>query len=58
MRTFLDIASTEIISDDTWLEGLRQYGMIPRSEVVKLEEPLKILGSKINKQGNKVCAKF
>ena len=58
MKTYIDIASTEIISDDTWLEGLRQYGMIPRSEVEKLEEPLKILGSKINKQGNKVCAKY
>jgi len=58
MRTFIDIASTEIISDDAWLEGLRQYGMIPRSEAEKMEEPLKIAGSKINKQGNKVCANY
>lgn len=58
MRTFLDIASTEIISDDAWLEGLRQYGMIPRSEVEKLEAPLKILGSKINNQSNKVCTNY
>jgi hypothetical protein len=58
MRTFIDIASTEIISDDAWLEGLRQYGMIPRSEAEKMEEPLKILGSKINKQSNKACAKY
>ena len=58
MRTFIDIASTKIISDDAWLEGLRQYGMIPRSEAEKMEEPLKIAGSKINKQGNKTCAKY
>ena len=58
MRTFLDIASTEIISDDAWLEGLRQYNMIPKSEVEKLEAPLKVLGSKINNQSNKVCANY
>lgn len=58
MRTFLDIASTEIISDDAWLEGLRQYGMIPKSEVEKLEAPLKIAGTKINNQSNKVCATY
>ena len=58
MKTYIDIASTEIISDDAWLEGLRQYGMIPRSEAEKMEEPLKIAGSKINKQGNKVCANY
>ena len=58
MRTFLDIASTEVVSDDAWLEGLRQYGMIPKSEVEKLEEPIKIAGSKINKQGNEVCATY
>ena len=58
MKTYIDIASTEIISDDSWLEGLREYNMIPRSEAEKMEEPLKIAGSKINKQGNKVCAKY
>jgi hypothetical protein len=58
MKTFIDIASTEVIADDAWLEGLRQYGMIPRSEAEKMEEPLKIAGSKINKQGNKVCANY
>ena len=58
MRTFLDIASTEVISDDAWIEGLRQYNMIPKSEVEKLEAPLKILGSKINNQSNKVCANY
>ena len=58
MRTFLDIASTEVISDDAWLEGLRQYNMIPKSEVEKLEAPLKIAGTKINNQSNKVCATY
>ena len=58
MRTFLDIASTEVISDDAWLEGLRQYNMIPKSEVEKLEAPLKILGSKINNQSNRVCTTY
>ena len=58
MRTFLDIASTEVISDDAWLEGLRQYNMIPKSEVEKLEAPLKILGSKINNQSNRVCTNY
>ena len=58
MRTFLDIASTEVISDDAWLEGLRQYNMIPKSEVEKLEAPLKIAGTKINNQSNKVCANY
>ncbi|MCX6457493.1 MAG: hypothetical protein NTU55_00350 [Actinobacteria bacterium] len=58
MRTFLDIASTEVISDDAWLEGLRQYNMIPKSEVEKLEAPLKSLGTKINNQSNKVCANY
>ena len=58
MKTFIDIASTEVIADDAWLEGLRQYGMIPRSEAEKMEEPLKIAGSKINKQGNKVCGNY
>jgi hypothetical protein len=58
MKTFIKIASIEIISDDAWIEGLRQYGMIPRSEAEKMEEPLKIAGSKINKQGNKVCANY
>lgn len=55
MRTFLDIASTEVISDDAWLEGLRQYNMIPKSEAEKLEAPLEILGTKINNKSNKVC---
>jgi hypothetical protein len=32
--------------------------MIPRSEAEKMEEPLKIAGSKINNQGNKLCAKY
>ena len=58
MRTFIDIASTKVIADDAWLEGLRQYNMIPRSEAEKIEEPLKIAGTKINKQGNKVCANY
>jgi len=58
MKTFIDIASTEVIADDAWLEGLRQYNMIPRSEVEKMEEPLKIAGSKINNQGNKLCAQY
>jgi hypothetical protein len=58
MKTFIDIASTEVIADDAWLEGLRQYNMIPRSEAEKMEEPLKIAGTKINKQGNKVCANY
>ena len=58
MKTFLDIASTEVISDDAWIEGLRQYNMIPKSEVEKLEAPLKIAGSKINNQSNKVCATY
>jgi hypothetical protein len=54
----MEIASIEIISDDAWIEGLRQYDMIPSSEAEKMEEPLKIAGSKINKQGNKVCASY
>jgi hypothetical protein len=58
MRTFIDIASTKIISDEAWLEGLREYNMVPRSEAEKMEEPLKIAGSKINKQTNEVCAKY
>jgi hypothetical protein len=58
MKTFIKIASIEIISDDAWIEGLRQYDMIPSSEAEKMEEPLKIAGSKINKQGNKVCANY
>ena len=58
MRTFLEIASTEVISDDAWLEGLRQYNMIPKSEVEKLEAPLRTLGSKINNQSNKACATY
>ena len=58
MRTFLDIASTEVISDDAWLEGLRQYNMIPKSEVEKLEAPLKIAGTKINNQSNRVCTNY
>ena len=58
MRTFLDTASTEVISDDAWIEGLRQYNMIPKSEVEKLEEPLRTLGSKINNQSNKACATY
>ncbi len=58
MKTFIDIASTKVIADDAWLEGLRQYNMIPRSEAEKMEEPLKIAGTKINKQGNKVCANY
>jgi hypothetical protein len=58
MRIFLDIASTEVISDDAWLEGLRQYNMVPRSEAEKMEEPLKIVASKLNNQTNKVCAKY
>jgi hypothetical protein len=58
MRTFLDIASTEVISDDAWIEGLRQYNMIPKSEVEKLEAPLKIAGTKINNQSNKVCTNY
>ena len=58
MKTFMEIASIEIISDDAWIEGLRQYDMIPSSEAEKMEEPLKIAGSKINKQGNKVCASY
>jgi hypothetical protein len=58
MKTYIDIASTEVIADDAWLEGLRQYNMIPRSEAEKMEEPLKIAGTKINKQGNKVCANY
>jgi hypothetical protein len=32
--------------------------MIPRSEAEKMEEPLKIAGTKINKQGNKVCTNY
>jgi hypothetical protein len=58
MKTFIDIASTEVIADDAWIEGLRQYNMIPRSEAEKMEEPLKIAGTKINKQGNKVCGNY
>jgi hypothetical protein len=32
--------------------------MIPKSEVEKLEAPLKIAGTKINNQSNKVCANY
>jgi len=58
MKSFIEIASTEIISDDAWLEGLREFNMIPRSEAEKLEEPLKEIGSKINKQSFDICKTY
>ena len=58
MKIYIEIASTEVISDDAWLEGLREFNMLPKSEMTKIYDSIKIAGSKINKQSNKTCAKY
>ena len=58
MKIYIEIASTEVISDDGWLEGLREFNMLPKSEMSKIYDSIKIAGSKINKQSNKTCAKY
>jgi hypothetical protein len=58
MRSFIEIATTEVISDDAWIEGLREFNMIPASEAEKLYAPLREAGSKINQSSNKVCDQY
>jgi hypothetical protein len=58
MTNYLEVASIEVISDDSWMEGLREFNMIPASEAEKLYEPLRQTGSKINQSGNRVCDQY
>jgi hypothetical protein len=58
MKNYLEVAPIEVISDDSWMEGLREFNMIPASEAEKLYEPLRQTGSKINQSGNRVCDQY
>ena len=58
MNNYLKVAPIEVISEDSWMEGLREFNMIPASEAQKLYAPLRQAGSKINQSSNRVCDQF
>ena len=58
MKTFIKIGTTEVISDENWMEGLREFNMLPQSEIEKIYDELKNYGSKINSKTIKTCSNY
>jgi hypothetical protein len=58
MKTYIKIGSTGVVPDEEWDESLREQNVVPQSEAIVFYESIDLLGTAINKEENKVCAKF
>jgi hypothetical protein len=58
MKTYIKIGSTDVVPDEEWDESLREQNVVPQSEAIVFYEAIDLLGTAINKEENKVCAKY
>ena len=58
MKTYIKIGSTDVVPDEEWDESLREKNVVPQSEAIVFYEAIDLLGTAINKEENKVCAKY
>jgi hypothetical protein len=58
MKTYIKIGSTDVVPDEEWDESLREQNVVPQSEAIVFYESIDLLGTAINKEENKVCAKY
>ena len=58
MKTYIKIGSTGVVPDEEWDESLREQNVVPQSEAIVFYESIDLLGTAINKEENKVCAKY
>ena len=58
MKTYIKIGSNSVVPDEEWDESLRDQNTLPQSEAISLYEAIELLGTAINKEENKVCAKY
>jgi hypothetical protein len=58
MKTYIKIGSTDVVPDEEWDESLREQNVVPQSEAIVFYESIDLLGTAINKEDNKVCAKY
>ena len=58
MKTYIKIGSTGVVPDDEWDESLREQNVVPQSEAIDFYEAIDLLGTAINKEENKICAKY
>ena len=58
MKTYIKIGSTGVVPDEEWDESLREQNVVPQSEAIVFYEAIDTLGTAINKEENKVCAKY
>ena len=58
MKTYIKIGSNSVVPDEEWDESLREQNVLPQSEAISLYEAIDLLGTAINKEENKVCAKY
>jgi hypothetical protein len=58
MKTYIKIGSTDVVPDVEWDESLREQNVVPQSEAIVFYESIDLLGTAINKEDNKVCAKY
>ena len=58
MKTYIKIGSTDVVPDEEWDESLRDQNVVPQSEAIVFYESIDLLGTAINKEENKVCAKY
>jgi hypothetical protein len=58
MKTYIKIGSTGVVPDEEWDETLREQNVVPQSEAIVFYEAIDTLGTAINKEENKVCAKY
>jgi hypothetical protein len=58
MKTYIKIGSTGVVPDEEWDESLREQNVVPQSEAIFFYESIDLLGTAINKEENKVCAKY
>ena len=58
MKTYIKIGSTGVVPDEEWDESLREQNVVPQSEAIDFYEAIDLLGTAINKEENKICAKY
>jgi hypothetical protein len=58
MKTYIKIGSTGVVPDEEWDESLREQNVVPQSEAIEFYNIIDLLGTSINKEENKICAKY
>jgi len=58
MKTYIKIGSTGVVPDEEWDESLREQNVVPQSEAIEFYKIIDLLGTAINKEENKICAKY